>query len=232
VQLASLLTSTKEPKMNHELIGLDPGNLKPLYTGDRAFDSGVEAVAEALRFASEASEKIGDLALTLKANKDLSPSGRLRQFREQEINLREPAFAKLNSAKALIEARIKDSDRKMSAPPPPEDEEGLRRQSNLVAAIREMTPEDRAKLCDKENLGDDELAGAILRNHHVALRMSRNEWDLFRINWQRQKFPGYADQLTRLNSALGHIERGIPILSAFAEKKANSLAGDLRVARD
>ena len=164
----------------------------------------------------------------LEADKDLSPSGRLSRFRKQEPKLRDPAIAKLNAAKALIENRIKDNESKMSAPPPPEDEEGLRRQSNLVAAIREMKPEDRAKVLGKDNL-DDELAGAILRSHHVAVGMTKNEQDLFRIAWQRQKFPGYADQRTRLCNALGHIERGIPILNAFAEQKANSLAGGLRV---
>ena len=211
--------------MNHELIGLNPGNLKPLYTGDCATDSGVEVVANALQFASEVGEKISDLALGLEADKDLSPSGRLSRFRKQEPKLREPAIAKLNAVKALIENRIKDNERKMSAPPPPEDAEGLHRESNLIAAIRAMRPEERAKL----KPDDDELAGAILRSHHIAVGMTKSEQDLFRATWQRHKFPGHADQLTRLSNALGHIERGIPILNAFAEQKANSLAGGLRV---
>jgi hypothetical protein len=218
--------------MNHELIGLDPGNLKPLYTGDRAIDSGLEFVAEALRFASEASEKISDLAVTLETNKDLSPSGRLRRFREQEPNFREPALAKLNSTKGLIEARIKDGERKMSAPPPPEDKEGLRRESNLITAIRGMRPEERSKLRDQENIEDDEVAGAILRSHHVAIGMSKNEQDSFRVAWQSRKFPGQADKLSRLNRALRHIERAEPILTAYAEKQANGLAGGLRMSRD
>jgi len=185
----------------------------------------VEAVAEALRFACEASEKISDLAVTLKANKDLSPSGRVRRFREQEPNFREPALAKLDSTKGLIEARIKDGARKMSAPPPPEGEQGLRRESNLIAAIRGMKPEERSKLRDQENIEDDEVAGAILRSHHVAIGMSKNEQDSFRIAWQRRKFPGQADKLSRLDRALRHIERAETILTAYAENKAKGLGG-------
>src|SRR6476646_10151925 len=116
----------------------------------------------------------------------------------------------------------------LRVPPPPEDKDGLRRENNLIAAIRGMKPEERSQLDDR----DDELAGAILRSHHVAVGMTKNEQDLFRSPWQRQKFPGYADQRTRLSNALGHIERGIPILNAFAEKKANSLAGGLNVSRE
>ena len=66
----------------------------------------------------------------------------------------------------------------------------------------------------------------------MAVGMTKNEQDLFRINWQRQKFPGYADQVARLKSAVGHIERGLPILNAFAEKKANDLAGSSRATRE
>jgi hypothetical protein len=94
----------------------------------------------------------------------------------------------------------------------------------LVAAIREMKPEDRAKVLDKDNL-DDELAGAILRSHYIAVGMTKSEQELFRITWQRQKFPGYADQLKRLDTVRGHIERAVPILNAYADKKANDLAG-------
>ena len=91
-----------------------------------------------------------------------------------------------------------------------------------------MKPEERSKLLDKDNL-DDEVAGAILRSRHVAVGMTKSEQEFFRVTWQRQKFPGYADQRTRLSNALGHIERGVPILNTFAEEKANSLAGGLRV---
>jgi hypothetical protein len=207
--------------MKHELLGLNPDNLKPLYAGNRTVDSGVEAVTVAMRTAFEAGEKLAALAAELKINKDLSPAGRLRKFRERETNLRGSALAKLNGARTFVEGKIKDSEIKMMAPPPPEDEDGLRRENNLIAAIRLMKPEERSNLDHR----DDEIAGAILRSHHVALGMTKNEQDMFRITWQRQKFPEYADQLNRLNSALGHIERCIPILNAFAEQKANSLAG-------
>ena len=66
----------------------------------------------------------------------------------------------------------------------------------------------------------------------MAVGMTKNEQDLFRITWQGQKFPGYADQVARLKSAVGHIERGLPILNTFAEKKANDLAGSLRATRE
>ena len=150
---------------------------------------------------------------------------------KKELVLRELALAKLNATKASIESKIKESERQMMAPPLPNDEEGLRRENNLVAAVRWMKPEERFNLIDKDNL-DDELAGAILRSHHVAVGMTKNEQDLFRIAWQRQKFPSDVDQLTRLSNALGHIERGIPILNAFAEQKANSLAGGLHASEN
>ena len=66
-----------------------------------------------------------------------------------------------------------------------------------------------------------------LRSHHIAVGMTKNEQDLLRITWQRQKFPGYSDQLTRHSNALGHIERGIPILAE--EEEAKGLASGLRV---
>src|SRR5262245_38035506 len=44
------------------------------------------------------------------------------------------ALARLNAAKALIEARIRDSEREISAPPAPQDENGVRRESSLIAA--------------------------------------------------------------------------------------------------
>jgi hypothetical protein len=131
-------------------------------------------VAGALRFAAGVGEKIGDLALTLKAEEELSPSGRIRKFREQEPKLRGSALARLNSAKALIESKIKDSERQMSAPPPPEDDAGLRREGNLIAAVRAMKPEERAEL----NPDDHEVAGAVLRSHHVAVGMTKNERDV------------------------------------------------------
>jgi hypothetical protein len=187
--------------MNYELIGLNPGNLRPLFAGTRATDSGVEAVTEAMRFASEAGEKIGALALALKANKDLSSSGRVKKFREEEPKLREPAIARLNAVKALMESKIKDSEHQMSAPPPSEDDAGLRRESNLIAAIRGMKPEQRSKLLD--NL-DDEVAGAILRSHHFAVGMTKSEQELFRITWQRRKYPDHVDQLARLNSGMSN----------------------------
>ena len=85
--------------MNYELLGLHPDNLKPLFTGNRAADSGVEAVSIAMRTALETGEKISALALSLKANKDLSPSGRVSKFRQEEPKLREPILAKLMAAK-------------------------------------------------------------------------------------------------------------------------------------
>jgi hypothetical protein len=61
--------------------------------------------------------------------------------------------------------------------------------------------------------------------------MIKTEQDLFRIAWQRQKFPELADQVNRLNGALGHIERAVPILTAYAEKKANSARGNAGLRR-
>ena len=84
-----------------------------------------------------------------------------------------------------------------------------------------MKPEERANL--RAGHLDDDLAGAILRNHHVAVGMTQNEQDLFRVSWQRQKFPNYSDHLIRLRNALKHLERGVPILHAFVEQKAASL---------
>jgi hypothetical protein len=55
---------------------------------------------------------------------------------------------------------------------------------------------------------------------------------MFRLAWQRKNFPADTEQLTRLNKALGHVERGIPILNEFAETKAKSLAGGLHVSRE
>ena len=49
----------------------------------------------------------------------------------------------------------------MSAPPSPADS-GLRREGNLIAAIREMTPEQRAEL----NPDDDEVAGDLTQPSH------------------------------------------------------------------
>jgi hypothetical protein len=65
-----------------------------------------------------------------------------------------------------------------------------------------MSPEERSKVLDKDNL-DDELTGAILRSHHVAVGMTKNEQDLFRIAWERQKFPRYANQRTASATLLG-----------------------------
>jgi len=131
---------------------------------------------------------------------------------------------------APVEGKVRE--RQMSAPPPPESEEGLRREGNLIAAIRAMKPEERAKLRDKDNVVDEELAGAILRSHHVAVGMTQNEQASFRIAWQRQKFPGHAEHLNRLNRTLAHIQRAVPILTSYAEKRANSLAGGLRTSRE
>ena len=66
----------------------------------------------------------------------------------------------------------------------------------------------------------------------AKLRAERNEQDLFRIAWQRRKFPGHPDKLSRLNRALKHIERAEPVLIAHAENKANGLAGGLSVSRE
>src|SRR6476660_8088756 len=89
--------------------------------------TGVEVVAEAMRFASKAGEKIDALAAMLGANSDLSPSGRVSKFRQQESKLLEPAAAKLHAANALIESKMKDSELQMRMPAPPQDGDGLRR---------------------------------------------------------------------------------------------------------
>jgi hypothetical protein len=150
---------------------------------------------------------------------DLSPSGRLKKLREKEQKLREPSLGKLNSAKALVESKIKEVERRISAPPAP-DEEGLRRQNNIVAAIREMKPDDRLELLNKM---DKEIAAAVLRNHPVALGMTTTEQDLFRLAWQKRRHAAGTDQLARDRKALAHIERAVPIVVAYCEKKMASL---------
>ena len=59
--------------------------------------------------------------------------------------------------------------------------------------------------------------------------MSKNEQDAFRIVWQRKKFPADAELLARLNQALGFVERAGPIVNAYVDNKADSLAGSTRV---
>jgi hypothetical protein len=163
----------------------------------------------------------------LKADRDLTPSGRTKKFREQEADIRKSALAKLDGTKALMESKIKDAEGRMSAPPPPEDDAGLHREGNLIAAIRGMTAEQRAEL----NTDDDEIAGAILRSHHIAVGMTKNEQELFRASWLRKRFPADVEKLNRLNQALGHIERAVPIFTAYAEETAKSLAGGVHVSR-
>jgi hypothetical protein len=206
--------------MNHELVGLDPNSLTRLYSGDSGKDTGIAAVANALRVALDACGKIDSAAAALKADKGLSPSGRVSKFREQERKLREPALAKINTARALVESKIKDIKRRMSEPPPPEDDAGLRRESNLIAAIRAMKPDQRLELSN--NL-DDEIAGAILRSHPVAIGMTASEQDAYRIAWQKKRCPDEAGHLNRNSRALAYIERAVPIITDFAEKKARGL---------
>jgi hypothetical protein len=117
--------------------------------------------------------------------------------------------------KALIESKTKDSERQMSAPTPPESDEGLRREGNLIAAIRGMKSEERSKLLDKDNL-DDELAGAILRSHHIAVGMTKSEQDLFRATWQRHKFPENRTPLAVISDLVPdnhHSHSTLPLLS-------------------
>jgi hypothetical protein len=72
---------------------------------------------------------------------------------------------------------------------------------------------------------------AILRSHHIAVGMSKNEQDLFRIVWLRKRFPDDVEKLNRLNQALGHIEQAVPNFTAYAEETAKSLAGGVHVSR-
>jgi hypothetical protein len=61
--------------------------------------------------------------------------------------------------------------------------------------------------------------------------MTKNEQELFRSSWLRKRFPADVEKLSRLNQALGHIERAIPIFAVYAEKTAKRLAGGVHVSR-
>src|SRR5262245_29336829 len=104
--------------MNHVPLDLHPGNLGPLRTGNAAADSGIEIAALALTHASEACETISALAVQLKADKDLTPSGRTKKFREREADIRRSVLAKLDGTKSFIDSKIRDAELRMSAPPP------------------------------------------------------------------------------------------------------------------
>src|SRR5262245_6817215 len=116
--------------MSHVPLDLHPGNLSPLRSGNAASDSGIEAAALALSRASEACETLSALAVQLKADKDLTPSGRTKKFREREADVRKSVLAKLDGTRAFIDSKIKDTEQRLSAPQPPVDDAGLRRESN------------------------------------------------------------------------------------------------------
>jgi hypothetical protein len=62
-----------------------------------------------------------------------------------------------------------------------------------------MKAERRAEL----NPDNDELAGGILRSHHVAVGMTKNEQELFCIAWLRKRFPADVEKLGRLDRPSG-----------------------------
>lgn len=200
--------------MNYKLIGLSPDNLKSFYTGDAAVDQNITAAGYALRVALEAGERLEAEAAALKANKDLSASGRMKKFRETEPRVREAALQKLGAARQQISARMDALKRRISVPPTPDDE-GARRESNLVSAIRSMNHERRHALLDEI---DDEIAAAILLNHPLALGMTAAEQEMVRLKWQKKKFPIELAALERESSILGFLQRGESILDKFSEE--------------
>jgi hypothetical protein len=90
-----------------------------------------------------------------------------------------------------------------------------------AAAIRGMKSEERAELMSRM---DDEIAGAVLRNHPVALGMTANEQNLFRLAWRKKRFSAETDQLDRNHRALAYVELAVSIVSAFTEKKVGNIA--------
>jgi hypothetical protein len=200
--------------MNYKLIGLSPDNLKALYTGNSEVDQQITAAGVALRVALEAGEKLEADAATLKANQDLSASGRMKKFREMEAGPRQAALRKLSSAVQQVSARIEALEQQMLVLPTPDDE-GARRENNLVNAIRAMDPERRRKLVDQL---DDEIAGAVLRNHPLALGMTASEQEMFRAHWQNGKFSAERKSLEREAAILGHLQRAATILDEFSEE--------------
>ena len=108
--------------------------------------------------------------------------------------------------------------------PAPSDEDGLRREQNLVSALRGMTEEQRTVL-RSDAQWDDEVAGAVLRNNPAALGMSKSEWSHWRFLWQRKKFPDLNDRVDRYTRATGYADRAVPVFDLYIEKKAKSLAG-------
>jgi hypothetical protein len=58
---------------------------------------------------------------------------------------------------------------------------------------------------------------ALSSLHHIAVGMTKNEQELFRMTWLRRRFPAEVEKVGHLNQALGHVERAIPIFTAYAE---------------
>ena len=72
-----------------QLLGLHPGNLDRLHTGDPAQDVPVKRVVDALSFANEAVEQLHAAYTCLEAEKNLSPVGRAAEFANTAQELRD-----------------------------------------------------------------------------------------------------------------------------------------------
>jgi hypothetical protein len=208
--------------MNPLLAGLDKRNVEPLrIKDDQVFDTAINAVAAALDEAYTSCETLDSVAHILKSDGKLSDIGRVEKFDEQSPKLRDKALVKIDTARELVEQRLNNTQRKMSAPAPIDESDttGIRRQQALVSAINKMTDEQRAAL----HPDDDEVASAVLSNHPIALGMSKVQHDMFRVRWQRKHFPGVFLQVENLGRVLGHLDRARPFVESYGSKVRKTL---------
>ena len=192
-------------------------------SGQLVADPDLAELTGAVRLTREESERLVNLSNAVLQDRSITPEAGLIRTSTAAMKAAERVAARLDAARAKVQASIAASDRKTSAPPPPTNPAALHLESEIRARLASMPDAERDKAI-KSAANDMTVIGAILRAPPFLSGISEAKMLTLRSAYAEQFHPGEVKRRARLVKALEATERSGDAFVAFVRDMTDSKA--------
>jgi hypothetical protein len=186
-------------------------------------DDTLDAMKMALASADGAAQQLAAVVKALSADTTMTADARSVKARQTTLKLGDRAAKALEAGRKAADEEIARLTAETAAPSGPEDEHQLALEQSMIAALRQLSREERNRIVGNAiRSGDERTVHAVLSAPAWLSGFNDTELELKRGEYQGRVHPQTVARLRRLRKGVEATERAGRALVAFVRRLADN----------